>query len=234
MHDKHISLCLTTYNRFEFTIESFAQVINDGRISEIIISDDASTDGSIQKLIEHFKYHPKVKIFANLINVGVYQNKKRSVELATNNWCIVFDSDNVISESYIDTIFNIITWYKDRFYCPDYAAPAIDYTHFAGETITKENAGKYIDQRNGASLFNTMNFFCNRERYLEIFKPDEDPIAADSILINYLNLINGGSMYIVPKLEYGHRIHSGSHYVNFTHKSDIYHKQITDKIRLMK
>lgn len=232
--ENKISLCITNWNRFEFTLESFAQVINDGRISEIIISDDASTDGSIEKLIEHFKYHPKVKVFSNLENVGVYQNKKRAIELASNNWCILFDSDNVISESYIDTIFNLPDWEDNVAYCPDFALDALDYQHFAGVKITSQNAGNYIDQRNGGSLFNTLNYFCNRNFFLKVFDPSQNPIAADSICYNYLYLTNGGAMEVIKGLQYYHRIHPKSYYVENTHRSDIYHKQITDKIRLMK
>lgn len=232
--EKQISLCITTYNRFEFTIESFAQVINDGRISEILLSDDKSTDGSYEKLREFFMYHPKVKVFQNETNLGVYGNKKKAVELSSNNFLILFDSDNIISESYIDTIFNLPEWEENVAYCPDYALDALDYQHFSGVKITAQNAGNYIGQRNGGSLFNTLNYFCNRNFFLKVFDPTLNPVAADSICINHGYLINGGAMFIVEGLEYWHRIHPMSYYVQNTHRSDIFHKQITDKIRLMK
>lgn len=232
--EKQISLCITTFNRYEFTIECFAQVIYDERIKEIIISDDCSTDGSYERLKEFYSGNPKVKLFQNSQNVGVYQNKKNAIELSNSRWAILFDSDNIISLLYLDIFFSLHEWHWDVAYCPDMASPALNYTHFGGIKITKENAGNYIDQINGQSLFNTMNGVYNVSYYLSIFKNGETPIAADSILINWLYLMSGGAMYIVPGLSYFHRIHLGSHYVNFTHKSDEYHKQITDKIRLMK
>jgi glycosyltransferase involved in cell wall biosynthesis len=232
--EKQISLCITTFNRFEFTIESFAQVINDGRISEVVISDDCSTDGSIEKLRQHFLYHPKIKLFSNLVNVGVYHNKKRAIELASNPWCILFDSDNIISEKYIDTIFNIPKWEENVAYCPDFAKDQLDYQHFAGVKITNQNAGNYIDQRNGGSLFNTLNYFCNRDFFLKIYDSTANPIAADSIMYNFLYLKNGGAMEVIKGLQYYHRIHPNSYYVQNTHRSDIFHKEITDKIREMK
>lgn len=232
--ETQIGIAITTRNRYDFTIASFENVLNDGRVNSVTIVDDASDDGSAKMLEQTFKYHPKIKLFENSQTLGVYRNKHLSVSLSTENWLIVFDSDNVLDTDYIDTIFALPDWDEKTFYCPDFAKPALSYEHFAGVTITKENAGNYIDQRNGLSLANTMNFFCNRQRYMDIYKPDEEPVAADSILINYLNLINDGKMYIVPNLSYIHSIHPGSHYVNYTHKSDIYHKQITDKIRMMK
>lgn len=232
--EKQISLCITTFNRLDFTIESFAQVINDGRISEFIIVDDKSTDGSYNKLAQYFKYHPKIKIYQNEENLGVYKNKKRAVELASNDWLILLDSDNIVSEEYIDTLFALPDWEENIAYCPDYAKPALDYQHFAGIKITEENAGNYVDQRNGGSLFNTLNYFCNKDFFLKVFDETQNPIAADSICINYGYLINGGAMYVVSNLQYFHRIHDGSYYVNNTKRSDVFHKQITDKIRLMK
>lgn len=232
--ENQISLCLTTFNRFEFTVESFAQVINDGRISEVVIVDDCSTDDSFKKLWEYFKDNPKVKLVMNIENKGVYYNKKRAIELAKNDWAILLDSDNIITERYIDRLYELSDWEENIAYCPDMAQIALDYRHFGGVKITKENAGNYIDQRNGGSLFNTMNAFYNCKFYLKVFKDGIEPIAADSIQQNLNYLLNDGAMYIVEGLSYFHRIHPGSHYVNFTHKSDEYHKQITDKIRLMK
>lgn len=50
-----LSLAITHYNRYEMVVESFAQVIDDVRLSEILIMDDCSTDGSYEKLRDHFK-----------------------------------------------------------------------------------------------------------------------------------------------------------------------------------
>lgn len=232
--ESQIGIAITTRNRYDFTIASFEKVVNDGRIATITIVDDASDDNSFQELTERFKYHPKIKLFQNSETLGVYRNKQTSVAKSRDNWLIVFDSDNVLDVDYIDRIFALSDWGQKTFYCPDFAMPGIDYTHFAGVTITKQNAGQYIDQRNGGSLFNTMNFFCNRKRYLEIWDGNIEPVAADSVQMNYANLLNDGIMYIVPELRYIHTIHRGSHYVNFTHKSDVYHKQITEQIRKMK
>jgi glycosyltransferase involved in cell wall biosynthesis len=39
-----ISICIPTYNRVEMLFESFAKVIDNDNISEIVIVDDASID----------------------------------------------------------------------------------------------------------------------------------------------------------------------------------------------
>lgn len=229
-----ITLAITHYNRFEMVIESFSNVIDHEKISEILISDDNSNDGSYDRLVDFFAGNKKVKLFKNETTLGVYQNKKRAIELSTNPWIIIFDSDNILSRDYIDTLFTLPKWEENTAYCPDMAEPELDYKHFGGIRITKYNAANYIDQRNGLSLFNTMNNFVNKNYYLKIFEEGIEPIAADSIQIALLYLQSGGALYIVENLKYFHRVHKGSHYVNFTHKSDVYHKQITEQIRKMK
>ena len=39
-----VTLAITTYNRIDMTVKSFAQVLDDPRITEIVIVDDHSTD----------------------------------------------------------------------------------------------------------------------------------------------------------------------------------------------
>ena len=99
-----LSFCVTTYNRFNLTIQSFEKILDDERVSEIVISDDCSTDGSYEKLVDFFKGNEKVKIFRNERNVDCYVNKRIAIELATNKWCILGDSDNVFTKDYLDKI----------------------------------------------------------------------------------------------------------------------------------
>ena len=44
MVGKTLSLCITNHNRDKMLIESFQQVLNDDRVSEIVIVDDYSED----------------------------------------------------------------------------------------------------------------------------------------------------------------------------------------------
>src|SRR3954469_23730640 len=102
-----ISLCITTYNRFDLTIESFRQVIDDPRISEILIVDDnskAEIFNLFSGMVSSDPNQAKIKLFRNFENLGMSRNKARAVELASNPWCIVLDSDNVIDSAYLDAL----------------------------------------------------------------------------------------------------------------------------------
>jgi glycosyltransferase involved in cell wall biosynthesis len=204
-----LSLCLTNYNRYEMLIESFEHVLHDDRISEVIISDDHSDLTIYNKLLDRFKNEPKVKISRNPFNLGMSRNKKRAIELASNEWCILFDSDNVIKPDYLDAIL-IMVLFDHAIYCPEAALPEFDYRFFAGQTINRKNIHSYLQRPMFDCLLNTCNYVVNREKYLEVYQHDPKIKASDTIHFNYLWLKSGGSFYVVPEMKYFHRVHKGS------------------------
>ena len=234
MDARKISLCLTHFNRYEFIIECFAQVLHDERISEIVIQDDCSTDGSYQALIEHFKNQPKVKFFRNETNVDCYVNKKNAVQSAMNEWVIIFDSDNVITPDYLDAIFLIEQWETRVAYCPVFARPNFDYTAFAGQTIDHINVARAMNEHRFSTALNTMNYFVNRFNYLDCWDGAVNPHTADSIFQNYNWLKSANALYFVPRLTYFHRVHEGSHWKNNYKKTGNFLKEVEVKLRNLK
>ncbi|MDP4268315.1 MAG: glycosyltransferase family 2 protein [Bacteroidota bacterium] len=206
-----ISLCLTNYNRFEFLIESFAQVIDDNRISEIIISDDASNDGSYEKLVEWFAGHGKVKLFQNLSNKGMSLNKKIAVELATNNTCILFDSDNVISPDYINALFHNGQLMTDKVInVPEWAQPDFKFSKYAGSFLRLKEAKESMIDPMFRCMMNCCNYVVNRQMYIDVYEYDETIKQADTIAFNYRWLQKGYCFYVVPGMRYFHRVHKQS------------------------
>jgi len=230
---RKISLCITTFNRYDLLLESYIQVLNDDRISEIIIVDDNSTPAVVQALQRLHFTNGKVKIFYNDHNHGVYRNKKRSVELASNEWVIVFDSDNIITPDYLDKIYAIENWDEKTAYLPVKANPKFDYTMFSGMTFDRSNIARFVKLGQFDCLINCMNDFRNRGQYILHWDSKTEPISADSIYVNYLQLIAGNKLYVVPGLEYYHRVHAGSHYVLNQHRSTVFHKMLMEKLRRM-
>lgn len=229
-----ITLSLTTYNRFDLLKKSFENVIDDPRISEIVISDDASEMEIFDKIVSEWKDHPKVKIFRNLTNQGVYRNKYYSAMYATNDWVILFDSDNVIGPDYLDKLYELPDWDEKTVYCPGRALPEFNYTRISNEPIHKGNVNALWKRPQFDACLNTMNSFFNRQEYLNVWKDDFEPISSDSIYMNYKWLEAGNKIQIVPDLQYYHRIHKGSHYVNNCARSMEIHREIEQKIRRLK
>lgn len=219
-----LSLCITTYNRYDMTIESFAKVIDDPRIDDIVIMDDNSTDGSCRKLADYFEDNPKVNIIQKVVNQGMSLNKRDAISHAKNEWCIIFDSDNIIGPDYLDAFFKYITPYDERdikedrhvIFCPDFAKPDFDYRAFSKSSpptygiYDKKDAARCIVDSRFNCLMNTCNYIVNRDFYLSAYQHNPEHIASDTIWHNYNHLKAGGKICVVPGMQYMHRVHDGS------------------------
>jgi glycosyltransferase involved in cell wall biosynthesis len=207
-----LSICITTFNRYELLKESYAQVIDDPRISEIIIVDDCSTEPGIKEKVNSLA-GGKVKVFHQVKNRGMSMNKRDAIGYASNPWVIIFDSDNIIGPDYLDAFereFNRGEHTRMVIFCPDFAKPTFDYRAYNNLFIDKSNGKKWIVEDNFNCLMNTCNYVVNRDFYLKTYQYNPDHIASDTIWHNYNHLKAGGHFVVVPDMQYFHRVHKGS------------------------
>lgn len=229
-----ISLVLTHFNRFPLLCQCVSHVIDDARIGEIVIVDDNSTDGSKERLISVFGSNPKVQLVFNAENIDCYRNKKKAMEWAKNEWCILFDSDNIIKPSYLDVLYHIQNWRSDVVYCPDFAEPHFDYREHAGGIIDRTDIHQYVNRRNFLTALNTCNYFVHRETYLKVWDGSVNPHTVDSMfqMLNWLEA--GNKLVIVPGLRYFHRVHAGSHYKLNVHKTGNFAQVVENRIKALR
>ena len=227
---KKISIAIPSWNRYEMTLESFASVMDDERIEEIIISDDASDIDLYYTLKAAVSSMPKVKIFRNKENQDCYKNKCIAASLCKSEFITLFDSDNQLNKEYLDAIYNE-EWDEKTIFAPSFARPTFDYRAFSGLTITKENVNEYFDKPMFSTMLNTMNFFINRKQYLDIWDGEVNPVTADSIYFNYCWLAAGNKIKVVEGMEYEHLVHSGSHYVNNVSRTGNFYEEVETKIK---
>lgn len=206
----NVSLCITTYNRFDLTIKSCAQVLNDPRIDDIVILDDKSTDGSFEKLVEYYKPYPHVRVIQQVVNRRMQQNKADAIAYAKNEWVIIFDSDNVIDKTYIDALPHLPSLLPSFIYCPSFARPSFDYRKFASSNFNLKRHWEYINDKTFVMLLNTCNYVVNRDRYLSVYEYNPAMKASDTIWFAYLWLKSGGTFFVVSGMQYDHLVHSGS------------------------
>jgi len=250
-----ISIAITHWNRFPYLRECIAPVLNDPRVAEIVISDDASTDGSWDEIQEYYGLHPKVKMFRNEQNLDCYRNKAKAMEHTTNGWTILFDSDNVLGVDYLDALYALPEWNLDTVYCPDFAEPHFNYTKFGGIMIDRTNVSLFMGKettrmvrsaRNPNNFrhrgmrqthlpdeygsfrtaLNTCNFFVHRDQYLSVWDGSVNPHTADSIYQNFNWLKSGKRLTIVKGLRYFHRVHADSHYKLNRQLTGTFHQQV--------
>lgn len=204
-----LTLAITVYNRYEMLLESFANVIDDDRIDEILIMDDHSDEEYWKKIKDLPAYNPKIKVIRQLQNRGMSVNKRDAIFHSKNDWVIIFDSDNVIGKDYLDAL-----WPKaaDRsiIYCPSFAKPEFDYRKYEGQYYYKKDVKIGIKFTMFNCLLNTCNYVVNREKYLSVWEENNTVGCADTIWFNHLWLKSGNSFYVVPNMHYFHRVHDGS------------------------
>lgn len=207
----NLSLAITTFNRYEFTVESFAQVLDDPHLTEILILDDSSTDNSYFKLVEHFKGNDKVKVIRQATNQGMAENKKCAIALSNNDRVIILDSDNRIDKTYIDAIFMGGELHTDTVInCPEFAYPNFDFRKYSGLFIDYKNAKEFMSHDMFRCFLNCCNYVVPKKTYLEVYQKDDTVKEADTIAFNYRWLKAGNSFYIVPGCGYFHRTHKES------------------------
>lgn len=228
-----ISLCIPTYNRTELLYESFRQLVNDDRVSEIVIVDDASPMEVYQTIYWQTNAIPKVKLYRNKENLDCYCNKKRAVELASNEWVILGDSDNVFTPEYVDRIVESkAAWSPKQILHPSFARPHFDFKKYAGTVISYDNVALHMQDPTFQTMLNAMNYFVNRDEYIKVWDGAVDPVTSDSIYQNYNWLKAGNSIFVVPGLEYDHRVHDQSHYrQNVRRTPRGFHEDVVQKIK---
>lgn len=227
--EKKVSICVPTWNRFDFTINCFKKVLDDERVGEVVITDDCSDDGSFERLKDYYSNNDKVNIYRNDSRKKVHGNKHEAIKQATHDWCILFDSDNTISKEYLDIIF-ALDWDEKTAYQPSFAKPIFDYRSLVG-IYDKENTKHNVNLPFFECMLNTQNFFINRNNYLSTWENKEEINGADSIFFNYLWLKAGNKIYVVKDLEYEHLVHRGSFYESVAEDSLPKSLEIIEKIK---
>lgn len=232
-----LSLAVTHFERPDLLREAITRVEGDFRLEEILIVDDCSQDGSWDELVASYWALPRFKLHRNERNLDCYANKRRAVELATQPWVLLFDSDNVLGPEYLDALGTVLGWAMDpqTAYLPTFAMPEFDYREFAGLRVTRETVAGLMDRPMFATALNTANYVVNRRSYLEVWDPAVDPRTADSIYMNWRWLESGRALRFVEGMEYFHRIHPGSHFMTkHNAASERFKADVEDRLRRMR
>ncbi len=203
------TLAITNYNRFQLLKESFAEVIDDPRIGEILIVDDCSEMVIFEQVMTLMA--PKVKIVRQPVNRGMSLNKAHAVALSTHDWVILFDSDNSLSPDYLDALPEEL--YKDTIYMPSFAKPEFNFKKYEGLLFDVVNVKQYIRDPPFNVLLNCCNYVVHKETYGQVYREDSEVKGADTISMAKNWLKAGKDFYVVPGMEYNHRVHKGSEFM---------------------
>lgn len=221
-----ISCAIPHYNNAKFMEDTLRHIIVDTRIDEIIICDDKSNSDNLTELKCIIKKYDndKIKLIENTSNIGCYHNKIKSVSLCTQNWVILFDSDNILNKNYIDCLYTQYPWNDMTIYAPCNAitfpgtpSSNLNYNTYSGRYITRQT---YLHDFNSVvfkCLINNCNYFVSRKNFIECHSHLEynrnliDSLDSAVLFTDWL--CYGGQVKVVHGMEYKHRLHKNSNYV---------------------
>lgn len=98
-----LSVCIRTYNQERFVAEALDGVLMQKTSFqfEIIVSDDCSTDGTRDILLEYQREYPdKIRLILGEENVGGPRNLRRVIEASTAKYITCLDGDDYYTDQY--------------------------------------------------------------------------------------------------------------------------------------
>uniref|UniRef100_A0A6C0JGV4 Glycosyltransferase 2-like domain-containing protein n=1 Tax=viral metagenome TaxID=1070528 RepID=A0A6C0JGV4_9ZZZZ len=221
-----ISVAIPYYNSSHFILDALHPLLNDNRISEIIICDDKSSDIDIQLLQNKITSlnNPKITVYFNEENLGCFKNKLKVLSYCSNDWAILLDADNIINTDYIDRLYLIDTWNPKYIYAPQiaftfpgYPSPHLDYSEYANKVISKQVYLRDFKKNTFQCLINTCNYFVPVKEYLKNMetisnlynRPYMDSLDSAVLFTEWLT---ENEVFVVNNLFYKHRLHDESNY----------------------
>lgn len=92
---KKISVAMTTYNGGIFLKKQLDSILNQTlKVSEIIVCDDGSTDGTLQ-LLEEYTVLTNLKYFINEKNIGFVKNFEKALAQCSGEFIVLADQDDI-------------------------------------------------------------------------------------------------------------------------------------------
>lgn len=89
-----VSVCLATYNGEQYLLQQLTSILLQlSPLDEIVISDDGSTDGTLQ-IVSELK-DPRIKVFLNEGKHGVVPNFENALRHATGDVIFLCDQDDI-------------------------------------------------------------------------------------------------------------------------------------------
>jgi glycosyltransferase involved in cell wall biosynthesis len=127
------SICIPNYN-YERYLGSTLQSLVDQEWQdlEILISDNASTDGSVD-VVRRFA-DPRIKLHINACNVGFAGNLDRSARMATGEFMIMLSSDDLMRPAALTTYARFFECLGTRAKCA-IASSSLDVIDSEGKDI---------------------------------------------------------------------------------------------------
>ncbi len=92
-----VSVLIASYNGNKFIAEAIESVLNQTYSNfEIIISDDCSTDNTVEIVKLFASKDTRIKVYVNNVNLGDYPNRNKAVGYASGEYIKYLDHDDIM------------------------------------------------------------------------------------------------------------------------------------------
>lgn len=126
MNDTVLSVCIPTYNRAQYlkqTLENITHQFDNNEIYkqvEVVISDNASEDNTVEIVLEFQNRLNNIKYFRNDQNIGFDRNLYNTILHSSGEFCWTLNDDKLINPNALNYLLKILKDNKDiGFFCID-------------------------------------------------------------------------------------------------------------------
>lgn len=143
-----ISVCIPTYNQGAYLKIAVRSAFQQSYApSEIIVSNDCSTDNSADILAELSLEIPVLKVIHQAANLGIAKNTDYCLRAASGDFIVRLDSDDYLSPMFLEKLSSALQIY-----------PQAGFAHAAVQEVDKE--GNFLRKRN---LFRKTGFHAGED-----------------------------------------------------------------------
>lgn len=119
IHNKNlplVSICIPTYNGGAFIVETLESALQQTYSNiEIVITDDKSSDNTLEICYKYAKKDSRIKIFENNQNLGLVGNWCESIEKASSKWVKFLFQDDLLSNDCVEKMITTALQKKVNF-----------------------------------------------------------------------------------------------------------------------
>jgi len=101
----NVSVCICAYNPgplLVYQLRAVLRQLQDG--DELLLIDDASTDGSVQRAADEVEGSERITLLVNEKNLGISGSRNRAIEQAEYERIAFCDADDIVAPGWLDAL----------------------------------------------------------------------------------------------------------------------------------
>ncbi len=129
MHTPSFDVVMPLYNKYAYVEESIRSVLAQTELHELIVVDDGSTDGSVERVEELARKDARIRLLRQP-NAGVSAARNRGVQASSADYVAFLDADDLYLPGFLEQIAMLAGGY------PEAGLLGTAYRRFSGEAAS--------------------------------------------------------------------------------------------------